>query len=148
LIFKAIPTPRPVLVRPHEAEGEIQRGVDEKQVHGLIEKPFPVEPVKVEAETAKASGFRQFDLPAHRLGMGQIVKAQITRNPGLVVTAKSRQSPYDIAPFGEARAPPRIVLGYAVVLRKIEGYGLDERLPARGDRGIEWLGRVRWIYAG
>ena len=80
--------------------------------------------------------------------MGQIVETQVSRNPRLIVSHEARHAADDIAPLGEAGAPPGVVLGDAVKLGQIEGDRLDHRLRRRRDRGVEALIGTRRAEAG
>ena len=79
------------------------------------------EPVEIVAEAADPVAAGELGLTAHRLGVRQVVEAEVGRHVRLVVAAIVRQRAADIGPLGEAGAPPTVVFGHRVELRQVEG---------------------------
>ena len=75
----AVPAPGPVLVRPREAEREIDRGIIEEPLEGALEKPLAVEPVVVEGKPVQSCLARQLDLTLHDVRLSQIVEPKVSR---------------------------------------------------------------------
>ena len=67
LLLGAVPAPRPVLVRPADAEREIERPVSQQLVERTLEQAPAGEPVVVVAEAVNAVLARELDLAASRL---------------------------------------------------------------------------------
>ena len=63
---------------------------------------------------------RELCLKSTDFRYAQIVKAQIGGQMWLIVSAESGMRASDVRPFGEASAPPCVVLRNRVILRKIE----------------------------
>ena len=64
---------------------------------------------------------QQLRLCRARLGQAEVVEAQVGRDVRLIVAGKQRCSARDVGPFGEAPAPPLVVLRSGVKLRQVEG---------------------------
>jgi hypothetical protein len=86
----------------------------------LFKQRLASEPVEITAERADAIFARQLHLLAHYIGLAQIVEAQFTRQAWLCMSLELRQRTCDVVPFGEALAPPRIVLWNRMKLRQVE----------------------------
>ncbi len=71
----------------------------------------------------------QLGLGLAYLGNPEVVVAELAGNVGLVVTGEERLGLGDVGPLGESLAPPLVVLGDGVELRKIEGQGARPVLP-------------------
>src|SRR5438067_1732013 len=107
----AIPAPGPVLVRPGEAEREIDGRVVEEAVDWPLQQPLAIEPVVVERERVDASGAGEIDLSCQSLRPPEVVEAEVARHPWLVVLGETGIAPCDVGPLCEPFAPPLIVLG-------------------------------------
>jgi hypothetical protein len=81
-----------------------------------------------------AAGLGHLHLAAHRVGRVEAVEAEVARHARLVVAAETRQAARDVGPFGEAGAPPGVVLGEGVELRQVVGEQLDAARGALGQR--------------
>ena len=132
LALGAVPAPGPVLVRPHQGEGHVDGLVVEEAPDRLFHQPPAVEPVVVEHETMHAAGLGHLDLVAERLVAVQPVEAEVARHPRLVVPLEARHPAHEVGPFGEAGAPPAVILAEGVELRQVIGQQLD--LPDRRGR--------------
>ncbi|OIQ65068.1 hypothetical protein GALL_533760 [mine drainage metagenome] len=64
-------------------------------------------------------------LAAQGLGLGEVIEAQVGGAMRLVMAAIIGQGPGDVSPFGEARAPPAVVLRDGVELGQVEGDRAD-----------------------
>lgn len=121
VVFHTVPAPAPVLVGPAEAERQVDVRRLEELVDRLLQQAFAGEPEIVEAEAADTIKLRQRGLLAHDVDKTQIIEAQFARQVRLIMPEELRHGPADVRPFGEARAPPFIVLGDRVELRQVEG---------------------------
>ena len=120
-ILLAVPRPGPVLVRPAQAEREVDLGVGDDVFERLLHELLAVEPVVVEAERRDAVGFRQCGLLLHGLHVREVVVADVAmRRARLVMAREPRHGLPRVGPFGEAFAPPFVVLGERVELRQVE----------------------------
>ena len=119
LVFRAVPAARPVLIGPHQAERHVQGRIGQQRLQGFFQQAAAVEPVEIEHEAMQPGAPRQVDLAAQRRGMGQVVMAQVARDPRLVVAGIARQAARHVRPFGEAGAPPQIVLRDRVELGQV-----------------------------
>ncbi len=63
VVIAPVPTPAPVLVRPAEAEGEIEAIVVEKSANGRFQQRFAREPVEIEGKSPDTIQSRQLHLP-------------------------------------------------------------------------------------
>lgn len=79
------------------------------------------EPVEVEAECGEAVFLCQARLLAHDVRVAQIVKAKVRGEARLMMPFELRKRARDVAPFGKASAPPRIVFRNRVKLRQVKG---------------------------
>ena len=117
----AVPMPRPVLVRPADAVGEIDGLVGDGGLERLVQGAAGSEIVIVDAEAADPVAARQGHLPLERLAQAEVVEAEIGGQMRLVVADIARGGLGDIGPLGEPLAPIKIVLRGGVVLRQVEG---------------------------
>ena len=117
----AVPTPRPGLVGPAEAEGEVGLTAGQNFGEGAFQKSLALKPVVVVAESMDAVFTSEVGLCLSRFGRPQVVEAEIGRQLGLIVTMKEGLGFADVPPFGEPAAPPGIVLGNRMKLRQMEG---------------------------
>src|SRR5918999_3190091 len=90
-VVKPVPPPRPVFVRPHQAEREVQALVLEKRFERLVQQALAVEPVEVEAEALDTGVAGKLDLTLHDAGRRQVVVSQVTGNSRLIVACKTWQ---------------------------------------------------------
>ena len=77
--------------------------------------------VVVDAEALDAVAARQHRLAGQRVGVAQVVVAEIGRQMRLVMAGVARPRLHHVGPFGEAGAPPQVVLRRRVELRQVEG---------------------------
>ena len=119
-VVAAVPAPRPVLVRPADAKREIGFAAAVHLVERTLEQAASVEPVVVVTEAMDTVAARERGLLDARFGNAQVVEAEIRWKMGLVVPGEQRSCAHDVAPLGEALAPPRVVLGNRVKLRQVE----------------------------
>ena len=120
VLFAPVPAPRPAFVGPAQAEREVDLRVAEPLPQRRFEQGAAAEPVEVEAERADPVLARQPRLLAHHAHVAQVVEPEVGRQPRLVVAVELGQGAGDIAPFGEAAAPPGVVLRDPVELRQVE----------------------------
>ena len=134
ILVLPIPAPGPVLVRPADAEREIDAGADE-----LLQRPLQQaatrEPVVMECESVQAVTARQFDLAVHHLRHAQVVITELAWQSRLVVAGELRQRLANVGPFRESAAPPRVVFSDGMELGQIEG----DRLGCHRVRGAHAL---------
>ncbi len=65
LAFSAVPTPRPVFVRPHQAERNVDAAIGQEALQRAFQQALSVEPVVVEDEAMDAGRARHCGLLAH-----------------------------------------------------------------------------------
>ena len=111
-----IPVAGPLLVRPAQGEGEVGGARCEHLVEGALEEPATVEPVVVVDEPRNAVLGSQGGLCLAHFGNPQVVVAELGRDLGLAVAGVERPGLGDVAPLGEAVAPPSVVFGNGVEL--------------------------------
>ncbi len=97
VVVAAVPAPRPVLVRPADAEREVGFAAAVHLVERTLEQAPPVEPVVVVAEAVDAVAARERGLRGARLGDAQVVEAEIRRQVRLVVPGEERSCAHDVA---------------------------------------------------
>ena len=131
----AVPAARPVLVRPAHAERKIGLAGLQHFVERPLEQPPAVEPVVVVAKAVDAVFAREIRLRDPRLRNAQVVEPEIGGKMRLIVALELRLRANDVAPFGEALAPPGVVLRNRVELRKIERDQLRQRHGDRSPQG-------------
>ena len=108
-------------------------------VEWTLEQAMSAEPVVVVAEAVDAVTSRERCLLGARLRHPQVVEAQIRGQARLFVAGELRSRARDVAPLGEALAPPGVVLRDRIELRQVErdqlrrGHG-GRRHGARRDR--------------
>ncbi len=117
----AVPHPRPVLVGPAQAEGEVGLATGQHLVERPLEDAPAVEPVVVVDEAADAVLARQRRLRFPHLGHAQVVEAEIGWQMRLIVAREEWLGLRDVAPLREALAPPLVVLVDRMKLRQVEG---------------------------
>ena len=130
LALAAVPGAAPVLVGPGQAVGEVRLAAGADLLDRALQQPVAVEPVVVVAEAADAVLPRQRRLRGARLGQAQVVEAELARQVRLVMALVERPRLGDVAPLGEALAPPGVVLRDRVELRQHDGD--RQRLVGRG----------------
>ena len=135
LAFGAVPSPRPVLVCPHEGERHIDAAIVQEPFERPVQQALAIEPVIVEDEPVDAGGARHRHLLAHRFDGIEAVEPEIAWDTGLVVTLKSRNAAGDVSPLGETFAPPRIVLRDGVELGQVVGKQFELTASADGGSG-------------
>src|SRR3982751_4774938 len=96
--------------------------------------------VKAEAENPILP--RQLRLARQHVRAGRVIKSEIGGQPRLIVSGKARNRLGYIGPFGEAGAPPLIVLRNGMELRQVKRNQLDERIFGRRE-GLLMLLMVR-----
>jgi cytochrome c-type biogenesis protein CcmH/NrfG len=111
LALRTVPPPRPVLVGPAEAEGEIDRGVGRELDQGTVEQTLPRKPVVMEAKTKKTVFLGQFHLALLNLRETKVIETELTRQTRLIMSNELRTGPRYLCPFGETFSPPFVILG-------------------------------------
>ena len=127
VVLLAVPAPRPRLVRPAEAEGEVGPAAREHLLERALEQLLSREPVVVVTEAGDSVGACQLGLRLARLGEPEVVEAEARRQARLVVAVEEGPRVRDVAPLREAFAPPDVVLGNRVELGEVEGDQLQSR---------------------
>ena len=123
LLIVAVPAPAPVLVRPVQAEADVDRRIGQKVLHRPFQQTPAIEVVVVEAEGSHAGMAGGLGLLVqHPCSIRKVVVTVIAGNAGLVMPLETRYAARDIAPFGEPRSPPAIVLVDRMELRQVEGH--------------------------
>ena len=132
--FGAVPAPGPVFVRPHQAERDVDGAVGEEAFERAFQQALSVEPVVVEDEAMDAGGAGHRGLLAHGFDAVEVVEAEVAWDARLVMAFEARNAARDVGPFGEAFAPPRIVLLDGVELGQVIG----EHLELMGGGWRQW----------
>src|SRR5581483_5335458 len=97
----------------------------------LVQKTRAAEPVHVVAEAVHAVLAGERRLPRAHARVGEVVIAELARKLRLLVPREVGLRAAHVRPFGEAFAPPAVVLRNAMELREIEG---DDAHVGRVDR--------------
>src|SRR6185312_12376006 len=119
LMFLPVPAARPGLVRPRQAERDVEILHPEEQVRRRFEQLLACEPIMIMAKTRYPVFARHFNLAANDATIALIV-ITVLGNARLIVAGKERARAFDVDPVGESRAPPAVILGNGVKLRKID----------------------------
>ena len=145
LVVRAVPPAGPVLVRPHQAEREIERRFRQIRLERRLQQPAAVEPVEILHEAKQPGRARHFYLlPHHRYAVGrgaQRVMPKIAWDARLIMPLEPRHGARDRGPFGEAVAPPGVVLRHGMELRQVIGEHF--RAPHRAPRQCVKILEVR-----
>ena len=108
----------PIMVCPAEAEGEVGFSRCKHLIKGTFQQLFPTaEPIMIIAESFNSSFSCQLGLLFSYLWQTQIIKTQISRYTGLVVSFEQRSCLCHVCPFGKSLSPPLVILRYGMVLR-------------------------------
>ena len=124
---RTVPASLPRFVGPREAEGQARTSGGQHLSEGSIEQATPVEPVVPVDEAFDAVRRRKLRLQLARLRHPQVIEPGIGRDPRRPVTREQRARRDDVGPLREAGAPPGVVLGRGVELRRWKSNG-----PQRG----------------
>ena len=135
VVLQSIPASCPAFVRPADAERKIDRRVTDVVIEGPLEQAAAVEPVVVKTESVNAVVARQFNLAPLHATETQVIETKFARQARLVMTVELRDGLRDVAPFGEALSPPRIVLRDRMELGKIKGNQSHLRVANRDPFG-------------
>ena len=119
------PSPRPGLVGPGQAEGEVGLTRREDLVKRPAQQAFSLKPVVPVAEGLDPVGLGQAGLLLPHLGNTEIVEPKVGREVRLIVAGKLRPRLGDVAPLREPFAPPGIVLRNGMELRQVKGDQTD-----------------------
>src|SRR5262249_40468337 len=120
--------PRPVLVGPADAEREVRPLRLEHVLKRPLEQPLPVEPIVVVAEARETVTSRELGLRLPHFGEPQVVEPEVRGKPRLEGAGEERLRARHVRPLPETLPPPRVVLGYRMELREVEGDGADALL--------------------
>jgi len=131
-----IPVASPAFVRPTQAERQVERGISQPLLQRFFQQCPATEPVEIEAEAFDPVFAGKSGLPMHDLGLPKVVIAKVSWNTRLPMAFELWQCVGDIVPFGEAGAPPRIVLRNGVELGQVK------RDQARGKWCWERFGAI------
>ena len=134
-MFRAVPAAGPVLVGPHEAEGQVDAGVVEQGFERAVEQAFAVEPVEVEHEAVQPGGAGHLGLAPERFRAFEAVVAEVAGDARLVMAGEARQGAADVGPLREAVAPPGVGFGEWGELGKVVGEDHGAAGGAMGERG-------------
>ncbi len=126
-IGRPVPDPRPALIGPRHAEGEVRCARGHHLVERSLEELVTGEPVVPIAEAGHPVSPGQVGLRLADFGHPQVVEAEIGRQVGLDVTAEEGHRLGDVGPFGEPAPPPPVVLGDRVELGEVEGQNVHRR---------------------
>ena len=118
--FEPVPGARPVLVGPAQAEWQVGLTRRQDLVKGPLQEAAAREPVMIVAKPGDPVFPSEVSLGPPGIGEPEVVKPQVGRQVGLLVTLELRTSPGYIGPLGESRAPPLLILGDRMELRQIE----------------------------
>ena len=129
VLVASVPSPRPGFVRPAEAKRKLRLSGTQDLLHRLLKQSLAVKPVMVIAEAVDAVLHGQFRLRLPRLRRAEIILAEIRGDVGLIMPGEQRLCLRHVCPFGEALAPPTIVLRDGMELRKEER---DQPCDVRG----------------
>ena len=118
--ISAVPDPFPTLVCPGQTEGEVWFSTGKNFIKWSFEELFSCKPVVPVAETLNPSFPCKLSLLLAHFRHAQIIKTQVGRQVGLVVTFEKRLGFSHIGPFGKSFPPPLVIFRDGVVLRKIK----------------------------
>ena len=135
---RAVPDAGPSLIGPAQAERKVRRAACDHLVEGALEQTLAGEPVVVIAKSCDAVLSCELRLLNPGLRDPEVVKPEIGRHVRLIVPGKPPLRLRQVGPLGEALAPPGVVLGDRVVLRKIVGEdaGAFDRSGWHGVRAV------------
>ncbi len=120
-LILTVPAAGPVFVGPAEAEGEIGLARAEDLCDRALKQLLTAEPIVVIAEAINAVKASEIGLLLADFRKAQIVVAEICGEMGLVVAGEERRGSGHVAPLGETRAPPLVIIWNGVVLGEVKG---------------------------
>ena len=113
----------PTMVGPAETEGEVRFATGKDFIERTLKELLAIaEPIMPIAKSLNARFTCKLCLLLAHLWQTQIIEPQICGDTRLVMPVEQRFCLCYVRPFGEALAPPFIVLGNGMELRKIECY--------------------------
>src|SRR5680860_68004 len=115
-----IPAPRPVLVGPDHAEGNIQFWIVEHLLQRKVHQNLSGKPIEIIGKTRYTIFFSKFGLFLHHLQNAQVIVSQMNRAVWLMMSLKQGLGLADIGPFGKAFSPPAIIFSKGMKLRQIK----------------------------
>src|SRR5262249_14338248 len=124
--------PRPRLVRPTDAERKVRFAGSQHVVEGALQDAPAGEPVVGVAETMNAVLPLELRLGRARLRRTAVVEPEAGGRLRLIMALEQRPRRGNARPFGEALAPPCVILGDRMVLRQIERDQPDVRILVFG----------------
>jgi len=127
LVFAPVPTPRPVLVRPADAEWKVGLSRSQNLVQRSFQEALAGEPVPVVAEPMEPVLAGERRLLDARLSDAKVIETKIGWEMRLVMSPEKRPGARDRTPLGEALAPPRVVLRSGMELGQVERDGTHIR---------------------
>ena len=92
-------------------------------IHRAFEYLTPMKPIVVITKAINSVASGELGLGCARFGQAQVIKTQIGRQVGLIMTREARCCSHDIGPFREAAPPPFVVFGNGMKLGKVERDG-------------------------
>ncbi len=137
-LFGAVPVAAPGVIRPGEAEGKVRLLGSDHLLERALQEAFSGEPVMPVAERLDAGAAGQLGLRRPGFRDAQVIEAQVRRKVGLIMSGKQRTRLGHVGPFGEALAPPGVILRGRMVLGQVEG---DEAGLIHWEReraGLRW----------
>src|SRR5687767_4775187 len=106
MLIMAVPSTRPILVRPAKAERKVRLS----RCHDFIDRSFqnspPIKPIMVIAEAMDSIGFSQRSLGFPCFREPEVIKTKIRRAMRLVMAREEWAGFHDIAPLRKTLAPP------------------------------------------
>ena len=111
LVRRPVPDPRPRLVGPGDAEGELGTPAGKDLFEGPLEEQTSREPVVPVAEARYPVRPREVGLGLAYFGNSQIVETEVRGEMRLDMSAEEGTGLRDVGPLCEAGSPPLVVFG-------------------------------------
>jgi hypothetical protein len=127
LPFRPVPPASPWFIGPTQTKWQVGCPGPQNFVEWPFEQSPALEPIVIIAKAVHPILLCHIRLSFPGLWQAQVVKAKISRQVRLVMSAKPRPSFHNIRPLRKPLAPPLVIFGYGMVLRKVKGYEFGTR---------------------
>src|SRR5260370_42066107 len=121
LLFFSIPPAGPILVSPADTKRKIRASRVEQPFNRHLQQPLASKPIVVKTKAMYAESARQLNLAfQNRFVCKIIIPNRRVGNVRLIMLRELRLSSPNIGPFGEALAPPSVVLWNSMKLGQVK----------------------------